>query len=457
MTALSYLTNQPAPSEPPAFDPMQMLQKVSLGTAAAPPTGHIAHVLNTADNMGGPVAPPAPDLSKIMPTQAPQVQVDQNPQAEMEGHLANQLRTDWQKDADVPHGFWGKLKHGLDLATGGMNPDSQVMRHQQENQLVNQLNMQMGDEATNAEKGANTAHLTQETTDMPAKDKSLEDYQGAETGHVNAETEALQHPAAEYEVHDTAEGPMVVNKRTGTGQRLSDNGIPIGPKVQTKTVQLQIGGKAHQVLVNDSDGTVIKDLGESGEKPPTVNVNSGEKGWEYANNQLNTLGKPVSDLNMRMGRLKDTLAQGTPQADALVAPELLTIMAGGQGSGLRMNEAEISRIVGGRSHWENLKASAQKWSLDPSTANSITADQRAQVRALVQTVDHKLQAKQSIVNDAANRLVSLENPTEQHQVLAQTRQKLQQVDKFGHYEGEQVTVKGKTVTINKIHPDGSFE
>ena len=163
MTALSYLTNQPAPSEPPAFDPMQMLQKVSLGTAAAPPTGHIAHVLNTADNMGGPVAPPAPDLSKIMPTQAPQVQVDQNPQAEMEGHLANQLRTDWQKDADVPHGFWGKLKHGLDLATGGMNPDSQVMRHQQENQLVNQLNTEMGDEATNTEKGANAKNQEAET------------------------------------------------------------------------------------------------------------------------------------------------------------------------------------------------------------------------------------------------------------------------------------------------------
>jgi hypothetical protein len=58
----------------------------------------------------------------------------------------------------------------------------------------------------------------------------------------------------------------------------------------------------------------------------------------------------------RFGRLRDTLNQKSPQADALVAPELLTVIAGGQGSGLRMNEAEIARSVGGRSHLEDLKA-----------------------------------------------------------------------------------------------------
>ena len=36
-------------------------------------------------------------------------------------------------------------------------------------------------------------------------------------------------------------------------------------------------------------------------------------------------------------------------------------MAGGQGNGLRMNEAEISRIVGGRTNWESFKAKLGAW------------------------------------------------------------------------------------------------
>jgi hypothetical protein len=135
---------------------------------------------------------------------------------------------------------------------------------------------------------------------------------------------------------------------------------------------------------------------------------------------------------MRMGRLKDTLAQGTPQADALAAPELLTIMAGGQGSGLRMNEAEIARIVGGRSHWENLKAAAQKWSTNPETANSITADQRQQVRALVATVDAKLTQKQNILNDAGQNLLDAKSPEEQHRVIIEARRALTQIDAGGN-------------------------
>src|SRR5205085_10860217 len=110
---------------------------------------------------------------------------------------------------------------------------------------------------------------------------------------------------------------------------------------------------------------------------------------------LDTSAKPIEDSLGRMGRLNETLAQGSPQADALVAPELLTIMAGGQGSGLRMNEAEISRIVGGRSNWQNLEAWAQKWNTDPSKANSLTSDQRKQVQSLVSAVAGRAQQKRA--------------------------------------------------------------
>ena len=156
-----------------------------------------------------------------------------------------------------------------------------------------------------------------------------------------------------------------------------------------------------------------------------------DKSYQFNVNQLNSLEKPVADLNARFGRLRDTLAQGTPQADALVAPELLTVMAGGQGSGLRMNEAEIARIVGGRSNWEGLKAAINQWQLDPSKANTITPAQRQQIHALVDAVGKKLQAKQGIFDQAQQDLQATDDPKEHRRVVAKVRQSLTQVDNGG--------------------------
>jgi hypothetical protein len=99
-------------------------------------------------------------------------------------------------------------------------------------------------------------------------------------------------------------------------------------------------------------------------------------------------------------------------------------MSGGQGSGLRMNEAEISRIVGGRSHWQDLQAAIQKWSTNPATANSITEDQRGQIRALADTVGNKLSQQLQTINEARNGLAGTNDPMQHRQILNQAQQKL---------------------------------
>jgi hypothetical protein len=129
-----------------------------------------------------------------------------------------------------------------------------------------------------------------------------------------------------------------------------------------------------------------------------------------------------------MGRLQETLAQKTPQADALVAPELLTIMAGGAGSGLRMNEAEISRVVGGRSVWEDLKGKLQHWSTNPDDARSITPDQDRQIRALVEAVHGKLLRKQGILDQAEQDLIDADNVQSHRQILSKARRDIDAVD-----------------------------
>ncbi len=153
-----------------------------------------------------------------------------------------------------------------------------------------------------------------------------------------------------------------------------------------------------------------------------------DKSYQFNVGQLNTISKPIDDAIQRLGRLEDTLTQNTPQADALVAPELLTVMAGGAGSGLRMNEAEIARIVGGRSNWQSLQASINKWKLDPAAARSITPEQQQQIHALVSTVHSKLLAKKDSIDGANNALIDAQSPEDHRRIVGNLRTKLFQID-----------------------------
>lgn len=153
-----------------------------------------------------------------------------------------------------------------------------------------------------------------------------------------------------------------------------------------------------------------------------------DRSYQFNSTQLDRYAKPVSDLQTRMARLKDSLDQNSPQADTLLGPELLSIMSGGQGSGLRMNEAEIARIVGGRSKWESLKAAAQQWSPDPKVANSITPEQRQQIRDLAKAVQNRLDAKQQVIDDARDDLASSDDPVKHRRIVTNTLHKLLEAD-----------------------------
>ena len=186
------------------------------------------------------------------------------------------------------------------------------------------------------------------------------------------------------------------------------------------------------------------------------NETRSDKSFQFNKGELEKMAKPIDDAMARMSRLRDTIGQGTPQADALVAPELLTVMAGGAGSGLRMNEAEISRIVGGRSKWQDLEAAINKWSLDPSTANSITMEQRADIKKLVDAVHAKLVVKNNAINDARQQLISTDEPKEHRKIAADTEKKLNSID-----NGQNVTEKNYSQAdvddAIKAHPGATAE
>jgi uncharacterized protein YlzI (FlbEa/FlbD family) len=204
-----------------------------------------------------------------------------------------------------------------------------------------------------------------------------------------------------------------------------------------------------QLIVKKSTGEVIKDLGTA-TPIMTANIKTAgqpdarlDKSYQYNQGRLDKIRAPIDTLATRFGRLQDTINQNSPQADALVAPELLSVMAGGQGSGLRMNEAEIARIVGGRSKWQSLQAAVNQWSTDPKSANSITPDQRAQIRALVSTVGQKVAAKQGILSQAGDGLLDAPDVQTHRKILADTQNKLDAVD------------SGASASVQVQAPDGS--
>jgi hypothetical protein len=147
--------------------------------------------------------------------------------------------------------------------------------------------------------------------------------------------------------------------------------------------------------------------------------------FQYSNNFLQKEMQPIEQLGQRISRLEGTLAQANPQADSLVAPELLSIMAGGSGSGLRMNEAEISRVLGGATKWTQLQGALNKWSGDPNHV-IIPPVQRQQIQQLVNYVAGKANEQLNIGMQAQQDLIGATTPQEHHQILARFGQQFTQ-------------------------------
>lgn len=176
--------------------------------------------------------------------------------------------------------------------------------------------------------------------------------------------------------------------------------------------------------------------------------------YNKANTQLQSLRKPISDQLDRLSRLSTTLAQGSPAADALIAPELLTAMAGGQGSGLRMNEAEISRIVGGRSAMEDLKATLGRLTSDPNHPFAVTGAQRQQMKALTDAITGGLNEKLGKIDTGINDLIDAPDVTSHRRIVAGVQQGLTAAQSAGNATRPQKTLpNGHTI---EQQPDGGW-
>lgn len=153
----------------------------------------------------------------------------------------------------------------------------------------------------------------------------------AETGYYNAHSQQLLNPPLKPKEEDWSVAPNVlgpngepvqIEKNSGQMRISPLAGTSVKDAADTKGGQLtdlDIGGQNHKVLINQKDGTIIKDLGRS--KLPN---NSGNEGT-WALDEDPTTGKPVM-FNSKTGQTREAppnIAKAGTKAKADAATEKL--------------------------------------------------------------------------------------------------------------------------------------
>jgi hypothetical protein len=101
----------------------------------------------------------------------------------------------------------------------------------------------------------------------------------------------------------TADGNVVAVTTGADGTPKATTVYQGSPKQQTDLTQLEVNGKQHTVIVDKNTGTTVKDLGETGEKPPSVSMSTGT--YSLASMPDGNGGTKSVLLNNKTGEVKD--------------------------------------------------------------------------------------------------------------------------------------------------------
>jgi hypothetical protein len=144
---------------------------------------------------------------------------------------------------------------------------------------------------------------------------------------VDAQGNPIAAPVKATEPHYTTmpDGSIVAMTQNASGKITASTVLKGTPAQKLSVQDLQVGGKPHKVIIDENTGATIKDLGESGIKPPTVNVNasipglsSGVTGDEF----LSTL--PAGMRSQVAAMANGDIAIPTPSARNPQAQQLRT-------------------------------------------------------------------------------------------------------------------------------------
>lgn len=225
---------------------------------------------------------------------------------------------------------------------------------------------------------------------------------------------------------------------------MGPDGKPLSSRAKTEIKQLEIGGRPHQVMVDSSTGAQIKDLGETGEKPITVNAGTADAALDRVSGRI---GKPwqtnLDKASSQLEKIDDARAQinGNAEAQAVGIPKVLTALVSGQGSGVRITQTELNAIA----HARGVQGDVEGWFNKLSGKGALTPGQQKQLTQILDDAKGRLQRKQSIASATLDRI---NGASSRGDVLkADTESRKQLLDLEGGAGNEGPAPSGKAVSL----------
>lgn len=211
--------------------------------------------------------------------------------------------------------------------------------------------------------------------------------------------------------------------------------------------------KANQFF--DLDGNPTKDVRRA---PPQANPDAQaareasvlDRSYTYNQNRIDKIRQPLQDRAERLSRLDDSVFAHSAQADSLIAPELVTVVAGGQGTGVRITQGEIDNVMHGRSNWEAVKAAVNKWNPNNKEALSITDAQRADVVELLKMVRDRNGEALKAADDASDKLINASSVTEHRQIVNDFHKQIASIASRSNAASDQSASTQKTAVPTNV-------
>lgn len=331
-------------------------------------------------------------------------------------------------------------------------------RQLQEGSLSQRLQALAQEQSQNEQRDQTTAGLPTEQADTHAKS-------GASTRLTNDQADEIENaPAPEpslAQAYAHAVNDALKNQRDPgqdpVVQHLADaitslQKQPVTPP-GTKISQLERNGKPHQVLIDERTGNEIKDLGESGEKPANVNVNAGEAALDREAKQFGAAhAKSLDASEAQLEKIADARAMinGNAESQGLGIPKVLTALVGGQGTGVRITQAELTSIAHARGLSGDVEGTLNKW----AGKGALSAEQQRQLTSILDDVKNRLVQKQAIAKEAVDNINGASTRSQIVSADKAARQKLSDMETGGAQPGGGVqtfTDGGTTYRIPAEH------
>lgn len=131
---------------------------------------------------------------------------------------------------------------------------------------------------------------------------------------------------------------------------------------------------------------------------------------EHAYAEVKDRAKPVLDKIERINKMETSLNQNTNIADSTIAEQLVTLTAGGTGSGVRISQPMIEQVLGkSRTKWEDFSQALKRWETAPPKDKAnvslfFTPDQRTALHNLGRAYRQEANRTHKVILDARHRI-----------------------------------------------------